>query len=60
MRNLYLITINDSKGMMRQYGIVAPTKAKAETEAQRLAGVAADVEPHTSQLFHKGIDSEVE
>ena len=60
MKNLYLITINDSRGMMRQFAIISPTKAKAEAEAQRLAGVSADVEPHTAQLFHKGIESEVE
>jgi len=45
---------------VRQFAIISPTKAKAESEAQRLAGVSADVEPHATQLFHKGIDSEVE
>jgi hypothetical protein len=59
MRFLYVISITDSTGTMRSYGISASTRTLAENEARRLAGVGPDAEPHTSQKLHQ-IDSTVE
>ena len=58
MKNLYVISILDASNRMQSYGIVATSRAAAEAEAQRLAGVASTVEPQTSQILHR-VDSEV-
>ena len=58
MKNLYIVSINDSQGRMQSYRIAAATKALAEAEACRLAGVPTDTEPATVQNTGR-IDSEV-
>jgi hypothetical protein len=57
-KNIYILSINDSHGRMQSYTIAAATKAAAEAEACRLAGVPADTETATSQKSGR-IDSEV-
>lgn len=57
-KNLYVISITDSQARMQSYRIVASSKALAEAEACRLAGVPPDTEPATFQNTGR-IDSEV-
>ena len=57
--NLYVISILDSANRMQSYGIAASSKANAEAEACRLAGVSPGTETQSSQNLHR-IDSVVE
>ncbi len=59
MKNLYVISIDDSSGRAQSYGIVAATRAAAETKACELAGVPGGTEPQTSQTLHR-VDAIVE
>lgn len=49
MKNLYIISLNDSQGRMQSYRIAATTRTLAEAAARTAAGVASDAEPATSQ-----------
>lgn len=60
MLSLYVISLFDSKKSHVSFAVVTTTRAKAEAEACRLAGVPAEgTEPQTSQLLHR-VDSVVE
>lgn len=59
MKHLYVISLNNAKGQMQNFAVVADSRAVAEKEAARLAGVPGDTEPHTSQKLHV-VDSVVE
>lgn len=59
MKYFFLITIKNGIGQMLRFGIVSSTKAAAEAEAQRLAGVGPEIEPETvqkSEVCHSVID----
>jgi hypothetical protein len=59
MTNLYVISITDASNVARSFGIVADTRAAAETKACELAGVPDGTEPQTSQTLHR-VDAVVE